>query len=490
MNNVLGGLKPAEVFRYFEILSGIPRGSGHEKKVSDWFVTFAKEQGLECYQDPKYYNILIKKPGTSGYENSPSVILHGHMDMVCKSEIGVVHDFLNNGLELIIEDGYIRAKGTTLGADNGIGIAYFLAVLDSDSIPHPPLEMALTIMEEMGKVGGDNYQTEMLTGKRMIDLNWHKDDYILAGCAGDVSVQYDVPVLWEKAADNDSFYKLSIYGLLGGHCEFDIVLERANAIKLAARFVERLLHEADIWVASISGGVQNNVIPAEAEVVFSFAKDNYETVKRAVDEVTAQIKFEYEMTDPGIVVELSELKGHMPYVFSKKTSCILSKSILLIPDGVVNMSFRIPEISECSNNIGLMVTENNTVKIISTITSSVASRKHGVMNQIIALSELVGNGVKAYQIGTDAPEWNYNPDSYMLNMAKKAYKTAAGEEAKIEIMPASLELGLFKSRIDGLDIISIGTETHGVHTPKEELKVDSVAKVWEIFKELLKSLKW
>ena len=180
-------LVPEEVFRYFEILSDIPRGSGHEEQVSNWFAAFAKERGLEYYQDPEYYNILIKKPGTKGYEDAPPVILHGHMDMVCKKELGVSHDFLNDGLDLKIEDGYIRAEGTTLGADNGIGLAYFLAVLDSHDIPHPPLEVAVTVMEEMGKVGGENYKTHMLTGKRMIDLNWHKDDYILAGCAGEVS---------------------------------------------------------------------------------------------------------------------------------------------------------------------------------------------------------------------------------------------------------------------------------------------------------------
>ncbi len=487
MGEVLKNLEPQEVFRFFEILSDIPRGSSHEEKVSNWFVEFAKERNLEYYQDPEYFNILIKKPGTKGYENAPTVIFHGHMDMVCKKEDGVEHDFLNDGLELYCEDGYIRARGTTLGADNGIGIAYFLAVLDSEDIPHPPIEAAFTIMEEMGKVGGDHYKTEMLTGKRMIDLNWHKDDHILAGCAGDVSAEYTVPILWEDAGD-EKFYKLAVSKLLGGHCEFDIVLERANSIKLAARYLNNILAKTEVRAATISGGVQNNVIPSEAEVILAVKDENLSAVKEVIEATTAEIKNEFSITDPDILVEFVPDEKKYQKVFAKKTVETLAKSILLIPNGVMSMSFRIKGISECSNNIGLMTTESDEVKIVSTITSGVESRKHEVLKQIIALAELAGSGVKGYQIGTDAPEWDYNPDSYMLKKAAEAYRAATKEEPNIEVMPASLELGLFKSRIEGLDIISIGTETHGVHTPKEELKISSVGKVWEIFKELLKSL--
>lgn len=487
MTKVLGDLKPEKVFHYFEILSSIPRGSGREKQVSDWFVKFAQERGLAYYQDPECYNILIKKPGTKGYENAPTVILHGHMDMVCKKETGVEHDFLTEGLKLKLEDGYIRAEGTTLGADNGIGIAYFLAVLDSDDIPHPPLEAALTVMEEMGKVGGDRYKTEMLTGRRMIDLNWHKDDFILAGCAGDVSAEYVVPIIWERAAE-EKIMHLGIRNLRGGHCEFDIVLERANAIKLAARYLNNLLREMDIKVAEISGGVQNNVIPAEADVILAVQSEDFERMRQIVDETTREIREEYVRSDPDITVELLECEKQYDNLFSSETVAILAKSILLIPNGVLSMSLKNQGISESSNNIGLMTTEESEIKIISTITSEVTSRKHEILKQIIALAELAGNGVRGRRIGTDAPEWNYNPDSVMLHKAIDAYRTCVKEEPGIEIMPASLELGLFGSRIKGLDIISIGTETHGVHTPKEELKIKSVGKVWEVFKELLKSL--
>ena len=278
MKKVISHLEPTEVFQFFEILSSIPRGSSHEQLVSDWFVKFAQERGYEVYQD-ELYNILIKAPGTPGYENSPAVIFHGHMDMVCKKTADVEHDFLKDGLDLYIEDGYVRARGTTLGADNGIGISYFLALLDSKDIPHPPIEMAITVMEEMGKVGGNGFHTEKLTGKRMLDMNWHMDDHILAGCGGDVSVA--------------KLYNLDIYGLLGGHCEFDIVLERGNSIKLLARVLNNILAATkDVRVTTISGGVQNNVIPSEANAVLAVSDSELEAVKKVVADTFAEVSDE------------------------------------------------------------------------------------------------------------------------------------------------------------------------------------------------------
>lgn len=487
MNDVLAKLEPKEVFKYFEILSSIPRGSSNEKQVSDWFVEFAREKIFECFQDENN-NILIKKPGTLGYENSQPVILHGHMDMVCKKEVGVEHDFLKEGLDLLIDGDFIKANGTTLGADNGIGISYFLAVLDSADIPHPPLEMAITVMEEMGKVGGDTFKTELLTGKRMIDLNWHLDDHILAGCGGDVSVKYSVPIEFDATSDNGEVYSLDVFGLIGGHCEFDIVLERANSIKVLGRIINNLLEEIDVKIESISGGVQNNVIPAEANAILIINKEDISKAETIVSKTYNELKSEYDITDPNLEMKFEKTQKNVTKVFSGKTSQILIKSIMILPHGVNSMSFKIKGISECSCNIGLMTIEDNQIVIIATITSGVTTRKHEMMKQFIALADLIGNGVEAKQFGCDAPEWEYNPDSQLLAISKKSYKNLFGEEAKIEIMPASLELGLFKGRIPGLDIISIGTETHGVHTPEEKLKFKSVEKVWKLFKEVLKNL--
>lgn len=488
MKEVISHLEPKEVFHYFEILSGIPRGSSHEKKVSDWFVSFAKERGLEVKQD-ELYNILIKKPGTPGYENAPTVILHGHMDMVCKKEDGIEHDFQKDGLDLRIQGDYIDAVGTTLGADNGIGLSYFLALLDSKDIPHPPLEVAITVMEEMGKVGGNGYNVSWLSGKRMIDLNWHLDDHLLAGCGGDVSVKYSVDLKKEKLEERARLYNLDVYGLIGGHCEFDIVLERANSIKVIARLLNNILHQtSDVRVAEISGGVQNNVIPSEANAVLAIMPEELEKVKTVVAETYAELQDEYSVTDPGVKVELKESESVYEEGFAPEMTEKLVNSILNLVNGVVSMSFKIKGISECSNNIGIMRTEEDAVTIISTITSGVTTRKHEVMKQMFALADLAGEGVKAEQFGCDAPEWIYNPDSHLLAVSKAAYEKVVGEKPFIEVMPASLELGLFQGRIPGLDIISIGTETHGVHSPEEKLGITSVGKVWKIFKEVMKNL--
>lgn len=488
--SVVSNLEPKEVFKWFDKLSSIPRGSSHEEKVSNWFVEFAKERGYEVKQDD-YYNICIKAPGTPGYENAPTVIFHGHMDMVCKKNEGVEHDFLNDGLELRVDDdGWIRANGTTLGADNGIGLAYFLAVLDDKTIPHPPIECAFTVMEEMGKVGGDHFNVNWLSGKRMIDMNWDKDKKILAGCGGDVSVKYSVAIEREPRAAGTKLLNLDITGLIGGHCEFDIVLERGNSIKLLARVLNNILAEVpEVRAAEVSGGVQNNVIPSEANAVLAVPVDKADTVKTVVGRTFAEISDEYSATDPDIKITLSDTEASVPEVFTDTMTKKLVKSLMLLPNGVVSMSFKVPGISECSNNIGIMRTEEKAVTIISTITSIVTTRKHEVVKEMLALADLAGEGVTAEQFGTDAPEWVYNPDSYMLKKAVEAYEAEVGEEPIIYAMPASLELGLFQERIPGLDIIALGTSTNGVHSPKEELEVASVGKAWKIFKHLLASLK-
>ncbi|MEE8885242.1 MAG: beta-Ala-His dipeptidase [Eubacteriales bacterium] len=485
----IADLEPKEVFKWFDVLSSIPRGSSHEEQVSNWFVRFAEDRGYEAKQDD-HFNVFIKAPGTKGYENSPTVILHGHMDMVCKKDPGVEHDFLHDGLDLYTEDGWVRARGTTLGADNGIGLSYFLALLDSKDIPHPPIECAFTVMEEMGKVGGNAFDVSWLSGKRMIDMNWDKDNKLLAGCGGDVSVKYSVEKDLVDNKGNRRTYSLDIDKLIGGHCEFDIVKERGNSIKLLARVLNNILAEtSDTAVAEVSGGVQNNVIPSEANAMLLIPDDEKEKVTEVVDKTFAEIKDEYSATDPDIEIRLVPVEKMYDKVFSRTMTEKLVKSLLLLPNGVVSMSFKIPGISECSNNIGIMRTEEDAVTIISTITSIVTTRKHEVVKQMLALADLAGDGVKAEQFGTDAPEWPYNKDSFMLKKAREAYVKTVGEEPIIYAMPASLELGLFQKRIPGLDIIAIGTSTNGVHSPKEELEIKSVGKAWKIFKELLASLK-
>lgn len=484
---VLEGLEPKEVLYFFEELSGRHRCSRYEKQASDWVASFAEERGLEYHQDDMD-SIIVKKPGSSGYENAPTVILHGHIDMVCKTDDGVTHDFADGGVDLEVEDEWVSAKGTTLGADNGLGIAYMLALLDSDAIPHPPLECVMTVMEEMGKVGGDNIDVSLLTGKRMIDFNWIEEKQLLAGCSGDVSVKINLAADWEEPESGLQAMKLDIKGLKGGHCEFDIHLERANSIVLLARILNDVLDEKDIRIAAVSGGVQNNVIAAESEATILAKPEDADDISRIVEKATDDIKTEFAIADPDISISVSGSDDDISQVFSRDAARTLTRFIALLPDGVQTQNLEVEGNWETSNNIGIMTMDDGGAEIICTITSAVTSRKHDVLKRIFLLAEMSGYGVKAEQTGLDAPEFPWNPDSEMLQIAKKSYTDVMGREPEILVSVCSLELGMFTQRIDGLDTIGIGTELLDVHSPRERMNHESVARVWPVIKDVMKNL--
>ena len=265
--NVLQGLEPQRVFfYYFEKVSNIPRGSYNEKQVSDFISDFAKTRNLESFQDD-IYSILIKKVGTPGYEDSSPVIFHGHMDIVCEKDEGVEHDFVKQGINLIIDGDFIKGRGTTLGADNTVGVALALAILDSTDIPHPPLEVILTVQEEVGKGGAQHFDASRITGKRLIDFNWHDPKSLFAGCAGDISAWFKLPIKWEKAVKTFIPMLLKVKGLKSGHWEFHAHLERANGIVLLARTLSSILDAKQVKVAKLTGGVNRYVIPGDSEAI-------------------------------------------------------------------------------------------------------------------------------------------------------------------------------------------------------------------------------
>lgn len=483
----LRGLEPAEVMYYFERLSDMPRGSRNEKQVSDYVADFARERGLEYHQDDMY-NILVKKPGTPGYEDAPTVILHGHLDMVCKKDDGVEHDFSNEGVKLKVNDDFVEAEGTSLGADNGLGISYMLALLDSGDIPHPPLEAVMTVMEEMGKVGGANFDVGLLSGKRMIDFNWIAEEQLLAGCAGDVSCEMRLSADWERPEQGLAPMELEIKGLKGGHCEFDIHLERANAIVMLSRVLGDVLDAEDLRIANVSGGVQNNTIPAEARATVLIEPSRIEAVKRIVEQTGNDVKNEYQVADPGLDVTATRVDAQVPRVFSVEAARKLTRFISLVPNGVQSWSLSIESTVECSNNIGIMTTDDNGVTAVCTITSSVTTRKHDVLKRILRLAELAGGGVTAEKVGTDAPEFPYNENSEMLDICKKSYARVMGRKPEVLVAVCSLELGMFTQGIPGLDTIGIGTELHDLHSPKERMNHRSAARVWPLIQDVMKSL--
>jgi dipeptidase D len=484
---VLEDIEPREVMGFFEELSRRHRCSRQEKQATDYIADFATERGLEYHRD-ELQNIIVKKPGTPGYENAPPVILHGHIDMVCKIDEGVTHDFATDGVKLKVDGDFIKAEGTTLGADNGLGIAYMLPLLDSDDIPHPPLECVMTAMEEMGKVGGDGVDLNLLSGKRMIDFNWIDEKQLLAGCSGDISCRIDLEGQWETPETGRVPLRLDIRGLKGGHCEFDIHCERANAIVLLGRLLRAAMRAADIQIGSVSGGVQNNVIPAEAEAELWVRPGDVDTIDDAVSALAEDIKHEFRIADPDLRITTDRSNAEPARVFSHPAATNLVRIIALLPDGIQNQNLEVPENWETSNNIGLMVTTQEGVAITCTVTSAVTSRKHDVLKKITLLAEMAGPGVKAEQMGLDAPEFPWNPNSEMLDISKKCYRKVMGKEPEVLVAVCSLELGMFTQRIPGLDTIGIGTELFDLHSPQERMNHTSAARVWPLIKEVMKSL--
>ena len=484
---VLESLQPREIFNLFETFSDIPHGSGNEKQVADWVVEFARQRGLEAEQDALHC-VLVRKPGTPGLENAVPLILHGHLDMVCEKEEGVTIDFANEPIRLQVEGDFITAEGTSLGADNGIGVAYILALLDSTDIPHPPLEAALTAMEEKGKAGAGQFDFSRLRGKRMIDFNWITDNEILAGCSGDVTFTVDVPAEWEPVpASHPETRLLKVRGLLGGHCEFDIQLERANAVLVLARVLAAVQARYDVRIDAPHGGAQNNAIPADAQVVLAVRPDDVAGVEEIVADLHTALRTEYETADKSLRLELGSTDAPAR-VFSAAAGARLARLTSLVPNGVLSWNLKVPGVVESSNNLGTIRTTSEGAQLMSTITAAVTSRKHEILDRVRSLAALAGGGVTVEQFGLDAPEFPYKPDSALLKVATEAYRDVVGEEPEVHVSQCSLELGMFSRNVPGLDVISIGTELHALHSPLESVNHRSVAKVWPLVREVVSRL--
>ncbi|PDT46635.1 aminoacyl-histidine dipeptidase [Sinorhizobium fredii] len=486
-NSVLAGLEPAIFFKFFEELSAIPRGSFNEKQVSDHIAVFARKRGLEVCQDD-IWNLLIKKPGTPGYEDAPTLILHGHTDIVCESDEGVEHDFLNEGIKLRVEGDFIHGTGTTLGADNTVGVAFAMALLASDDIPHPPLEVVLTVQEEVGKGGAQHFDGSKLTGKRLLDMNWHDPKSLFAGCAGDISARLKIPLKWTDRADGQTGAVLRVSGLSSGHSEFDIHLERANAIAVLGRLLRLAMREAGVSVAKVSGGVNRYVIPGEAEAQISVDVSRLAALKAAIKAEGKAIAAEYSTSDPGLKISLTEADIEARSVFAPEVAKAMVNAMNLLPNGVQSRSLIVDGLVESSNTVALISNDQDRIEIVSTIPSAVSSRRYNIVDRIRELSEVIGLGATV-ETFADCPEWPYNPDSRMLAAGLAAYYNEFGEKPHVEVSHSSLELGLFRKKVPGIDMLSIGPEAFDVHTTRERLNHSTVDSTWRLLKALLSELR-
>ncbi|WP_251859602.1 aminoacyl-histidine dipeptidase [Clostridium sp. Marseille-Q2269] len=480
--DVLNNLQPKLVFHFFEQLTKIPHGSRNEKKISDFLVSFAKERNLYVYQD-KALNVIIKKPGTKGYESAPTVIIQGHMDMVCEKLKNVEHDFKKDPLKLRIEDDYIYATGTTLGGDDGIAIAYGLAILDSKDIEHPPIEFVATSNEEDGMDGAFALDTNNLKGKMLINIDGEEEGVFIVSCAGGITGTTKIKIESEKCAKEA--IEIKVTGLNGGHSGMEVIKQRGNANKLIGRILYTLSKNIDFNIAHIEGGTKQNAIPRECSVVITLDKNKIEEVKQILNKIQQDLKIEYRVQDPSLEISIKDLNKVDKELSKENTNAIIT-FLTLVPDGVQSMSQDIKGLVESSLNVAIINTKEHEIEIICSIRSSVYSRKFEILDRLEALSKAVGVTIKK---DSEYPQWEYNENSNIREICVQAYKKLFDIDPTITAIHAGLECGLFKETMKDTDMISFGPDIIDVHTANEHLKISSVEKYWRLLKEILKNTK-
>ena len=481
---VLQNLEPKLVFDFFEKISDIPRGSGNEKAISDYLLNFGKELGLETIQD-EALNIIIKKPASKGYENAPTVIIQGHMDMVCEKNNGTDHDFEKDPLKLRIVDDYIYATDTTLGADNGIAVAYGMALLADNSIPHPALEVLITTDEETGMSGAMAVSKDNLDGKLLINLDNEEEGELLVSCAGGVRTNSAIKIEWQDRADKATM-SINISGLKGGHSGMDIIKERGNSNKILGRILKALKDELEFNIVKINGGSKNNAIPREAEVIISLDNSNVDKVTSIVNELSDVFANELKAQDPGLKVVVNKVSVDESKEFNKDTTDKVINLLYLYPNGVNTRSTEIDGLVESSTNLGVLSTNEDYVEFDSAVRSSVPSLKKEIELRIKTITEIIG---AEFSSKSDYPGWEYDPNSKMREICQKVYKDMTGKEAKIVAIHAGVECGLFNEKLGNLDMISFGPNLYDVHTPQEHMSITSVKNTWDYLLKILEEIK-
>ena len=482
--NILQNLEPKKVFEYFEAISNIPRGSGNEKEISDYLLNFGKSLGLESIQD-KALNVIIKKPGTKGYENAPTVIIQGHMDMVCEKNNGVEHDFEKDPLKLRIVDDYIYATDTTLGADNGIAVAYAMAILASKDIPHPPIEVLITTDEETGMSGAMAINKEHIDGKILINLDNEEEGYLLVSCAGGIRSTATLNIEKQDVKDK-KLVKISISGLKGGHSGMDIIKERGNSNKILGRVLKGLSREVNFNIVNLNGGSKNNAIPREAEAVITINSSDENTVIDVIRSWNDIIGNELRTQDSGLKIEALSINDKEEKEFTDESTKNVVDLLYLYPNGINSKSVEIDGLVESSTNLGVLTTTDTAVEFDSAIRSSVPSLKEEIVLRSKTIVELFGG---EFTTTADYPGWEYNPDSKIREICQKVHKDLYGNEAKIVAIHAGVECGLFNEKLGDLDMISFGPNLYDVHTPDEHMSISSVRNCYEYLKAILKEIK-
>ena len=475
----LAGLEPAAVFAYFEKLCSIPHGSRNTKPISDYLVSFAREQGLRYIQDESN-NVILFQEGTCGLEDHPPVVLQGHMDMVCEKDEDCPIDMDREGLDVTHDGECVFARGTTLGGDDGIAVAYALALLADRSIPHPPLEVIITVDEEIGMLGADVIDLSMLQGRTLLNLDSEDEGIFTVSCAGGARATIHLPVTRRVAYG--PCVKLTVEGLKGGHSGVEIHQNRANANKVMGEFLSRVQQMMPLSITSISGGSKDNAIPRSCTVNLVALGMGLERINDVAAQLEQEIREQYDEPDVKIYGDDVDAFGGNA-IPTEQTAKIIAL-LCAAPNGVQKMSQDIEGLVQTSLNLGI-VNSGEEVKFVFSVRSSVNDEKVALLARLKELADFNDSGYS--QMG-DYPAWEYRADSPLRDLAVSTYEKMFGTAPQVVAIHAGLECGLLSEKLPGLDCISFGPQMHDIHTSREKLEIKSVERTWNFLLEMLKNL--
>lgn len=479
----LENLYPERVFHYFEKLTEIPHGSRNTKQISDYLVSFAKEHDLKYYQD-ELNNVIIVKEATEGYENSDAIIIQGHMDMVCEKENDCDIDFMKDSLDIFVDGDFVKAKGTTLGGDDGIAVAYALAILESKEIAHPKLEVIITVDEEIGMLGAADIDLSMITGHKMLNIDSEEEGHFLTGCAGGMSLHSNIPV--QRTTQKGQKLNLKITGLEGGHSGAEIDKERGNANVIMGRVLKGVFDRTPFGIISLVGGLKDNAIPRECVSDILVPAENVGAVKEYVKEMDGILKNEFMSSDPAVAAVLTDEGEAEEQILDFGSVNRVVFYLRTVPNGIQNMSQVMHGMVETSLNLGIMELLEDHLHTVSSVRSSVGTRKTELCDRVDTVVEMVGGETK---IEGAYPAWEYRKDSDLRMQIAKVYEELYHTEPVFETIHAGLECGLLSQKIKNLDCVAFGPDIFDIHTPKERLSISSTARVWDMLVAFLKEAK-
>lgn len=477
-------LSPKEVFYYFSQIASIPHGSGNTGQIADYCISFADERNLKSYKD-SVGNVMIFADGTQGYENSDPVILQGHLDMVCDKKIDSDFNFETDSLKIRTDGNYVWAENTTLGGDDGIAIAYILAILDSKNIPHPPLEALFTVDEEIGMIGARELDTRYLKSKRLINLDSEVEGVLTTSCAGGVRAHCDIPLQFTNTDDDMAAIKIMISGLKGGHSGIDINKHRKNALKIMGRLLEFIGEKSDILLADVSGGRKANAIPKSSQAVVCVNKSDELTVLQSVKEFYKILKMELKTVEPDIKLT-AEIIEKAEKVTDRNSTRKLIFSLMQIPNGIQTMSPDIPDMVQTSLNLGIASIEKDVFMMSFLIRSNASTGKQTTIQKLNSFIDYLGGKVV---FTSDYPAWEYKIVSELRNIMISTYNEVFADNPVVASIHAGLECGILSGKISDIDMISIGPNLENVHTPDERMDVASVERCWNYLLKVLKNLR-